>query len=128
MIRRPPRSTRTDTLFPYTTLVRSDLRFQRAWTWILSKSEKKSWGLPTRILPQPSKSTFPHCPNCFEASARLKPTRRKFSRTLPRLTLSAPLLSGRFHYTERLRQTHGKSLYNTRREGGLSQTLLFPAP
>src|SRR3546814_9928695 len=27
MIRRPPRSTRTDTLFPYTTLFRSD----RAW-------------------------------------------------------------------------------------------------
>src|SRR3546814_8961752 len=46
-----------------------DLRFQRAWTWILSKSEKKSWGLPTRILPQPSKSTFPQCPNCLAASA-----------------------------------------------------------
>src|SRR3546814_2878396 len=31
MIRRPPRSTRTDTLFPYTTLFRSDLAgaFQR---------------------------------------------------------------------------------------------------
>src|SRR3546814_3090455 len=28
MIRRPPRSTRTDTLFPYTTLFRSLLRFQ----------------------------------------------------------------------------------------------------
>src|SRR3546814_4723237 len=28
MIRRPPRSTRTDTLFPYTTLFRSKLRFQ----------------------------------------------------------------------------------------------------
>src|SRR3546814_18800281 len=27
MIRRPPRSTRTDTLFPYTTLVRSEIRF-----------------------------------------------------------------------------------------------------
>src|SRR3546814_19702807 len=27
MIRRPPRSTRTDTLFPYTTLFRSELRF-----------------------------------------------------------------------------------------------------
>src|SRR3546814_5249437 len=27
MIRRPPRSTRTDTLFPYTTLFRSALRF-----------------------------------------------------------------------------------------------------
>src|SRR3546814_10958363 len=28
MIRRPPRSTRTDTLFPYTTLFRSDPDFQ----------------------------------------------------------------------------------------------------
>src|SRR3546814_3139666 len=27
MIRRPPRSTRTDTLFPYTTLFRSDVEF-----------------------------------------------------------------------------------------------------
>src|SRR3546814_21166177 len=47
-----------------------DLRFQRAWTWILSKSEKKSWGLPTRILPQPSKSTFPQCPNCLAADRK----------------------------------------------------------
>src|SRR3546814_5403726 len=31
MIRRPPRSTRTDTLFPYTTLFRSDL-----WWWFSS--------------------------------------------------------------------------------------------
>src|SRR3546814_8373141 len=30
MIRRPPRSTRTDTLFPYTTLFRSYLRHSRA--------------------------------------------------------------------------------------------------
>src|SRR3546814_2074981 len=29
MIQRPPRSTRTDTLFPYTTLFRSDGRFGR---------------------------------------------------------------------------------------------------
>src|SRR3546814_10169736 len=29
MIRRPPRSTRTDTLFPYTTLFRSDGRLRR---------------------------------------------------------------------------------------------------
>src|SRR3546814_41142 len=29
MIRRPPRSTRTDTLFPYTTLFRSDLGIER---------------------------------------------------------------------------------------------------
>src|SRR3546814_5657229 len=32
MIRRPPRSTRTDTLFPYTTLFRSQLGFRSAWT------------------------------------------------------------------------------------------------
>src|SRR3546814_10697319 len=36
MIRRPPRSTRTDTLFPYTTLFRSTVRaavllFRRTW-------------------------------------------------------------------------------------------------
>src|SRR3546814_17692388 len=30
MIRRPPRSTRTDTLFPYTTLFRSELRLHGA--------------------------------------------------------------------------------------------------
>src|SRR3546814_12437971 len=30
MIRRPPRSTRTDTLFPYTTLFRSEARRRRA--------------------------------------------------------------------------------------------------
>src|SRR3546814_13724055 len=30
MIRRPPRSTRTDTLFPYTTLFRSGMRWETA--------------------------------------------------------------------------------------------------
>src|SRR3546814_2375527 len=31
MIRRPPRSTRTDTLFPYTTLFRSKINHQRRY-------------------------------------------------------------------------------------------------
>src|SRR3546814_10066367 len=31
MIRRPPRSTRTDTLFPYTTLFRSDRIIRQLW-------------------------------------------------------------------------------------------------
>src|SRR3546814_3506363 len=35
MIRRPPRSTRTDTLFPYTTLFRSDG----------GQSDRKQWGI-----------------------------------------------------------------------------------
>src|SRR3546814_3854281 len=35
MIRRPPRSTRTDTLFPYTTLFRSE-RAHRVWRCVRS--------------------------------------------------------------------------------------------
>src|SRR3546814_15693555 len=33
MIRRPPRSTRTDTLFPYTTLFRSHHRLSESYSW-----------------------------------------------------------------------------------------------
>src|SRR3546814_2021105 len=40
MIRRPPRSTRTDTLFPYTTLFRS----------ISAKADRKWKGIPATIL------------------------------------------------------------------------------
>src|SRR3546814_9278281 len=35
MIRRPPRSTRTDTLFPYTTLFRSVLDLARQWVAVV---------------------------------------------------------------------------------------------
>src|SRR3546814_3438577 len=34
MIRRPPRSTRTDTLFPYTTLFRSRDPSSHSWMWV----------------------------------------------------------------------------------------------
>src|SRR3546814_15069352 len=47
MIRRPPRSTRTDTLFPYTTLFRSQ------WTPVRYKKRHivKAWGpSPDRVL------------------------------------------------------------------------------
>src|SRR3546814_9702311 len=37
MIRRPPRSTRTDTLFPYTTLFRSGLRLAKTGRTILGR-------------------------------------------------------------------------------------------
>src|SRR3546814_3963845 len=55
MIRRPPRSTRTDTLFPYTTLFRSadsqnDLS---AWRWHRG---------PTRCAPQARKRSWPKVP------------------------------------------------------------------
>src|SRR3546814_5599627 len=40
MIRRPPRSTRTDTLFPYTTLFRS-----------INAQTAKEWGLVSEVVP-----------------------------------------------------------------------------
>src|SRR3546814_3032531 len=44
MIRRPPRSTRTDTLFPYTTLFRSALRRSRRCR--MSQSRFPAWASP----------------------------------------------------------------------------------
>src|SRR3546814_15529871 len=46
MIRRPPRSTRTDTLFPYTTLFRSR-NPQRKWSRDCSSTEKVAPKLST---------------------------------------------------------------------------------
>src|SRR3546814_10597579 len=44
MIRRPPRSTRTDTLFPYTTLFRSGLRLSsRRRVFSKASEEPSSW-------------------------------------------------------------------------------------
>src|SRR3546814_8559189 len=52
MIRRPPRSTRTDTLFPYTTLFRSHFRYKNSAT----TEPRTSWGSatisPIGALPQ----------------------------------------------------------------------------
>src|SRR3546814_70216 len=56
MIRRPPRSTRTDTLFPYTTLCRSKADSQNdlsAWRWHRG---------PTRCAPQARKRSWPKVP------------------------------------------------------------------
>src|SRR3546814_5502974 len=53
MIRRPPRSTRTDTLFPYTTLFRSKCcLLQRQHQWMCTKCvlgirQKSHTGLPS---------------------------------------------------------------------------------
>src|SRR3546814_14297320 len=49
MIRRPPRSTRTDTLFPYTTLFRShDTSRARGMRWIVDATRRlcRRWSLP----------------------------------------------------------------------------------
>src|SRR3546814_14635079 len=64
MIRRPPRSTRTDTLFPYTTLFRSDLRL---WLRMLT------------------------CCNLVESEIRSR-LRSEYGTTLPRFDMMAQLL------------------------------------
>src|SRR3546814_10563213 len=53
MIRRPPRSTRTDTLFPYTTLFRSGLTdrtprrfFSLRWLLPIVNEDRDVWALP----------------------------------------------------------------------------------
>src|SRR3546814_13776935 len=52
MIRRPPRSTRTDTLFPYTTLFRSHHRLdavdQRRPAHVLMKDKPPAFGTPIK--------------------------------------------------------------------------------
>src|SRR3546814_2211558 len=50
MLRRPPRSTRTDTLFPYTTLFRSSGRLGLPWVghpvaWVRATND------PNRVIP-----------------------------------------------------------------------------
>src|SRR3546814_1546624 len=50
MIRRPPRSTRTDTLFPYTTLFRSILLMIHAFKSFMVLSQNWVSGLKKRIL------------------------------------------------------------------------------
>src|SRR3546814_5512173 len=55
MLRRPPRSTRTDTLFPYTTLFRSDWRWVY-WQILLLAAIAAlliGWGLPKDPIHRP---------------------------------------------------------------------------
>src|SRR3546814_20863118 len=54
MIRRPPRSTRTDTLFPYTTLFRSRQQF-----WALVKRYAAAAGIdPAKVSPHGLRHSF----------------------------------------------------------------------
>src|SRR3546814_5673415 len=68
MIRRPPRSTRTDTLFPYTTLFRSP------------------WRPPTAPPPRCSRSpwSWPAAPGCAPSGGRSRPSRHRSGSQLRR--------------------------------------------
>src|SRR3546814_12998785 len=67
MIRRPPRSTRTDTLFPYTTLFRS--------TWNLFANTFKTFGIEVRFVD-------PGDPENFRRATDAR-TRAYYAETLP---------------------------------------------
>src|SRR3546814_1748045 len=49
MIRRPPRSTRTDTLFPYTTLFRSMIAADRVAALLLAAGESRRFGSADKL-------------------------------------------------------------------------------
>src|SRR3546814_16495330 len=59
MIRRPPRSTRTDTLFPYTTLFRSGPRSTRSPPELPTPGSPRRWPRPTPAKPRSRWSARP---------------------------------------------------------------------
>src|SRR3546814_20377538 len=58
MRRRPPRSTRTDTLFPYTTLFRSDRARTRLWRHLVASLSDDQRARITALFDDGDTSTF----------------------------------------------------------------------
>src|SRR3546814_8493894 len=69
MIRRPPRSTRTDTLFPYTTLFRS---WPRAFAGRFQKSCSNIAGLRVRVRCVAGVNSLPGSPRSEEHTSELQ--------------------------------------------------------
>src|SRR3546814_16693598 len=70
MIRRPPRSTRTDTRFPYTTLFRSILSQERVTNVHLPVSRLRAHAAATELLP-----------GCSDVEDRASTTERRVRHT-----------------------------------------------
>src|SRR3546814_6552407 len=71
MIRLPPRSTRTDTLFPYTTLFRSG--FQARDPYASGRSQKQATSSSTEYLPEPRRTSMPAARNLLISGLPMKP-------------------------------------------------------
>src|SRR3546814_16178484 len=89
MIRRPPRSTRTDTLFPYTTLFRS-----------ASHSDHHPQGETMTLSPAPTAGT-----SDISVYDRLESRVRSYSRAMPRQFVRAE--GPWMHDTERSEERRG---------------------
>src|SRR3546814_1059160 len=67
MIRRPPRSTRTDTLFPYTTLFRSNRLFRTRHAEARSRAQARRYErLSPRFIPWAGLASTPTSPKRSE--------------------------------------------------------------
>src|SRR3546814_16855466 len=81
MIRRPPRSTRTDTLFPYTTLFRSDAASARSTRSPVRSRNRRSDLPPAYLAARPDTADSATCRAPSAAMRRLR--RRSRLREIP---------------------------------------------
>src|SRR3546814_12323910 len=92
MIRRPPRSTRTDTLFPYTTLFRSVRKSDR---FELGAADPRGLGrLRRQVLAGEAARRRDRITDRFRARRRLKQTQGQ-SKWAPRISTSSSICRGR---------------------------------
>src|SRR3546814_13626846 len=92
MIRRPPRSTRTDTLFPYTTLFRSVRKSDR---FELGAADPRGLGrLRRQVLAGEAARRRDRITDRFRARRRLKQTQGQ-SKWAPRISTSSSICRGK---------------------------------
>src|SRR3546814_4396063 len=80
MIRLPPRSTRTDTLFPYTTLFRSDIR-QRSCPCTHSLALTPAYGLRRGRKPGSDSDEFKSKATCASQRVAVWPNSTRLARS-----------------------------------------------
>src|SRR3546814_1311132 len=113
-IRLPPRSTRTDTLFPYTTLFRSDgsqigAGVQKECRHQLARDVKRDGRHAQRTRPR---DCFAHGHQACAAGAALHDFRSELIPTLP-VKVELPCATGKTAKKPVLRSTHGRSEEHT---------------
>src|SRR3546814_8897261 len=99
MIRRPPRSTRTDTLFPYTTLFRS----HDCWRAPGEEIRKPSWSLPEADLRRREAALAAIVPSSAECRLKIMNEKNEVLHDVVRVSSDGEAAWGefrRFHRSE----------------------------